>query len=57
MNKIDARKLSPDALKAMRGQAMRLRQEMKLPWREIARIMGLNTATVFGWAQRYAGAR
>ena len=54
MNKIDARKLSPDALKALRGQAMRLRQELGLPWREIARVMGLNTTTVFGWAQRYA---
>ena len=54
MDKINARKLSPDALKALRGQAMRLRQELGLPWLEIARVMGLNTTTVFGWAQRYA---
>ena len=54
MDKIDARKLSADALKALRGQAMRMRQELKLPWREIARVMGLNTTTVFCWAQRYA---
>lgn len=54
MDKIDARKLSPDALKALRSQAMRLRQELGLPWREIARVMGLSTTTVFGWAQRYA---
>ena len=54
MNKIDARKMSRDALKALRGQAMRLREELGLPWREIARVMGLNTTTVFGWAQRYA---
>lgn len=54
MNKIDARKLSHDALKALRGQAMRLREELNLPWREIARVMGMNTTTVFGWAQRYA---
>lgn len=54
MGKIDAQKLSRDALKALRGQAMRLRQELGLPWREIARVMGLNTTTVFGWAQRYA---
>ena len=54
MEKIDARKLSRDTLKALRGQAMRLRQELGLPWREIARVMGLNTTTVFGWAQRYA---
>ena len=33
---------------------MRLRQELGLPWREIAWVMGLNTTTVFGWAQRYA---
>jgi len=54
MDKIDARKLSPDALKALRSQAMRLRETLRLPWREIARVMGLNTTTVFGWAQRYA---
>lgn len=54
MKKIDARKLSPDALKALRGQAMRMRQELALPWREIARVMGLHVTTVFGWAQRYA---
>ncbi len=54
MDKIDARKLSRDALKALRGQAMHMRQTLGLPWREIARVMGLNTTTVFGWAQRYA---
>jgi DNA invertase Pin-like site-specific DNA recombinase len=52
-DKIDTRKLSRDALKALRSQAMRIRQELGLPWREIARVMGLNTTTVFGWAQRY----
>lgn len=54
MKKIDAQKLSRDALKALRSQAMRLRQELALPWREIARFMGLHVTTVFGWAQRYA---
>jgi len=54
MEKIDARKLSRDTLKSLRGQAMRLRQELGLPWQEIARVMSLNTTTVFGWAQRYA---
>ena len=54
MDKIDARKISRDALKALRDRAMRLRQEWGLPWREIARVMGLNTTTVFGWAQRHA---
>ena len=47
MDKIDARKVSRDALRGLRSQAMRLRQELGLPWREIARVMGLNTATVF----------
>lgn len=54
MDKIDARKLSRGALKALRGQAMRLRQELALPWREIAWVMGMHVTTVFGWAQRYA---
>ena len=31
MDKIDARKLSRDALKALRGQAIRLRQELGPP--------------------------
>jgi len=46
MNKIDARKLSPDVLKALRSQAMRLREELGLPWREIVWVMGLNNTTV-----------
>lgn len=54
MNKIDARKLSPDALKVLRGQAVRLRAELQLPWREIARVMGVHVTTVLTWAQRYA---
>jgi hypothetical protein len=41
MDKIDARKLPWDALKTLRGQAIRLRQELGLPWHEIARVMGL----------------
>ena len=31
VNKIDARKLSPDALQALRSQTMRLRQKLKIP--------------------------
>ena len=54
MNKIDARKLSPDALKALRGQALRMRETLQLPWREIARVMGVHVTTVLAWAQRYA---
>lgn len=54
MNKIDARKLSPDVLKALRGQALRMRETLQLPWREIARVMGVHVTTVLAWAQRYA---
>jgi len=54
MEKIDARKLYRDALKALRGQAMRLRKELGVSWCEINRAIGLNTTTIFGWAQRYA---
>ena len=54
IDKIYARKFSCDALKALRSQAMRLCLELGLPWCEIARVVGLNTTTSFGWAQRYA---
>jgi transposase len=54
MNKINARKLSPDALKALRGQALRMRETLQLPWREIARVMGVHVTTVLAWVQRYA---
>lgn len=53
MNKIDARKLSPEVLKALRTQAIRLRETLALPWREVARVMGFNTGTVLGWWHRY----
>jgi transposase len=54
MNKIDARKLSPDALKALRIQALRMRETLHLPWRQIAQVMGVHVTTVLAWAQRYA---
>ena len=52
-------KSTPESFPVMRsrplsGQAKRLRQELGLPWREIARVMGLNTTTEFDWAHRYA---
>ena len=53
MNKIDARKLSPEVLWALRTQAIRLRKTLALPWREVARVMGSNTGTVLGWCHRY----
>lgn len=54
MEKIDARKLPGSALKEMRRQAMRMRQELQLSWKEIARVMGVSVGTVLAWSQRYA---
>ncbi len=54
MNKIDARKLSPDALKVLRRQALHMRETLQLPWREIVRVMGVHVTTMLAWAQRYA---
>jgi transposase len=53
MEKIDARKLPRDALDEMRRQAMRMREELNLPWKEIARVVGVNVSTVIGWSKRY----
>jgi transposase len=53
MEKIDARKLPRDAQDEMRRQAMRMREELKLPWKEIARVVGVNVSTVIGWSKRY----
>jgi len=38
----------------MRRQAMRMRAELKLPWREIARVVGVSANTVIGWSRRYS---
>jgi transposase len=54
MEKIDARKLSSSALKEMRRLAMRMREELQLTWKEIAKVVGVNTGTVLAWSQRYA---
>ena len=53
MEKIDTRKLPRDAQDEMRRQAMRMREELKLPWKEIARVVGVNVSTVIGWSKRY----
>lgn len=53
MQKIDARKLSREAQDEMRRQAMRLREELQLPWHEIARVVGVHVRTVLGWSKRY----
>lgn len=54
MEKIDARKISPIALKELRLQAMRMREELKLTWKKIAKVMGVSVGTVLAWSQRYA---
>lgn len=53
MEKVDARKLPREAQEEMRRQAMRMREELKLPWKEIARVVGVNVSTVIGWSKRY----
>ena len=37
----------------MRRQAMRMREDLKLPWKEIARVVGVNVSTVIDWSRRY----
>lgn len=53
MEKVDARKLPRDAQDEMRRQAMRMREELRLSWKEIARVVGVNVNTVIGWSKRY----
>ncbi len=54
MEKIDARKLPRHAQDEMRRQAMRMRTELGLTWKEIARVVGVNVGTVLNWSRRYA---
>lgn len=54
MEKIDTRKLPREAQDEMRRQAMRMREELNLPWHEIAKVVGVHTNTVIGWSKRYA---
>lgn len=54
MEKIDARKLPRSALKEMRRVAIRMREELQLSWKEIAKVVGVSTGTVLAWSQRYA---
>jgi transposase len=53
MTKIDTRKLSREAQDQLRLQGFRLRRELHLPWREIARILGVSVSTVGCWSRRY----
>jgi transposase len=54
MEKIDARKLPREAQDEMRRQAMRLREELHLTWKEVARVVGVSIGTVLAWSKRYA---
>lgn len=47
-------KFPREAQDEMRRQAMRTRAELKLPWKEIARVVGVNINTVIGWSKRYS---
>ena len=53
MKKIDARSLSPEAQEERRHQALRLREELQLTWKEIARVVGVQIGPVIGWGQRF----
>ena len=53
MKKVDGRCLSPEAQEERRHQALRLREELQLTWKEIARVVGVHISTVIGWGQRY----
>ena len=54
MKKIDARKLPRDALDEMRRQTMRIREELQLPWNQIARVVGVHVSTVLIWSKRFS---
>jgi transposase len=53
MKKLDARTLPREAQDEMRRQALRMRQELNLKWKEIARVMGVSISAVSGWSRRY----
>ena len=54
MEKVDVRKLPRDAQEGLRLRAMRLRDELQLPWNEIARAVGVGEGTVLAWSRRYS---
>ncbi len=54
MEKFDARKLPRDAQDEMRRQTMRMREELKLFWKAIAKVVGVHVSTVIGWSKRYS---
>jgi transposase len=53
MEKVDSRKLPREAQDEMRRQAMRMREQLQLSWKEIAQVVGVNISTVMAWSRRY----
>jgi len=53
MKKIDARSLPRDAQDEMRRQAIRMREQLKMTWAEIAKVVGVSETTAWGWGKRY----
>lgn len=53
MEKIDTRKLPREVQEEKRRMAIRLREELNLTWKEIARRVQGHLTTVLGWSKRY----
>lgn len=54
MEKVDARKLPRETQDEARRQAMRMRAELNLSWKKMARVVNVNINTVIGWSKRYS---
>ena len=52
MEKIDARKLSPDSRSMLRKMVVRLRQQSKMTAKELAVVAGVHVRTVEDWLKR-----
>jgi transposase len=52
MEKIDARKLTPDGRNQLRQLVVRLRQQSGLPAEDLAKVAGAHVSTVKGWLAR-----
>jgi transposase len=52
MRENDARRLSHETLEALRERAVRQVQEGESP-ETVARVLGLNRSTVYGWLAQY----
>jgi transposase len=51
--KVDTRTLPREVLEEKRRMAIRLREELNLTWKEIARLVQVHLTTVLGWSKRY----